>query len=168
MITVSEAIAKMITVCEGNQYGICHFMKVWAYAKTIGELEGVDEKTQRTLEYAAIVYDIACPSLRKEYGSAPGNLQEEYGPPLVREFYKDAGMEEETLERVCYLVSRHHTFTDVEGMDHRILLEADFLVNAGEQEKYHRAIKTFRNNVFRTKTGIEMLNGIYGDGGERN
>ena len=123
MITVSEAIAKMITVCEGNQYDICHFMKVWAYAKTIGELEGVDEKTQRTLEYAAIVHDIACPSLRKEYGSAPGNLQEEYGPPLVREFYKDAGMEEETLERVCYLVSRHHTFTDVEGMDHRILLE---------------------------------------------
>ena len=161
MITISEAITKMLVRCEGNQYDIGHFMKVWAYAKTIGEMEGLDETTQRTLELTAIVHDIACPMLRKQYGNAPHPLQEEYGPDLVREFYADSGLNTETLERICYLVGHHHTFTDVDGMDYRILLEADYLVNAGENEKYLKAIDRFKENVFRTKTGIKLLQSIY-------
>lgn len=86
------------------------------------------------LELAAVVHDIACPLLRKERGSAPGGEQEKAGPPLVREFYKDSGLDEEMLERICYLVGHHHTFSGVDGLDYQILLEADFLVNAGEHE----------------------------------
>ncbi|MBQ6488095.1 MAG: HD domain-containing protein [Solobacterium sp.] len=161
MITVSEAIIKMIGNSEGSQYDICHFLKVWAYAKNIGEQEGLDELTQQTLEFAAIVHDIACPSLRREYGNSPHDLQEKYGPPMVREFYKDSGMSEEMLERICYLVGHHHTFTDVDGLDYRILLEADFLVNAGENEKYRNSVDRFRQEVFRTKTGTALLNSMY-------
>lgn len=161
MITVSEAIIKMIGNSEGSQYDICHFLKVWAYAKNIGEQEGLDERTQQTLEFAAIVHDIACPSLRREYGNSPHDLQEKYGPPMVREFYRDSGMSEEMLERICYLVGHHHTFTDVDGLDYRILLEADFLVNAGENEKYRNSVDRFRQEVFRTKTGTALLNSMY-------
>ena len=161
MITVSEAIIKMIGNSEGSQYDICHFLKVWAYAKNIGEQEGLDELTQQTLEFAAIVHDIACPILRREYGNSPHDLQEKYGPPMVREFYKDSGMSEEMLERICYLVGHHHTFTDVDGLDYRILLEADFLVNAGENEKYRNSVDRFRQEVFRTKTGTALLNSMY-------
>lgn len=161
MITVSEAIIKMIGNSEGSQYDICHFLKVWAYAKKIGEQEGIDEQTQLTLEFAAIVHDIACPSLRKEYGISPHDLQEKFGPPMVREFYRDSGMSEEMLERICYLVGHHHTFTDVDGLDYRILLEADFLVNAGENEKYRNSVDRFRQEVFRTKTGTALLNSMY-------
>ena len=50
-----------------------------------------------TLELAAVVHDIACPILRKERGSAPGGEQEKAGPPLVREFYKDGGLDEDML-----------------------------------------------------------------------
>lgn len=161
MITVSEAIIKMIGNSEGSQYDICHFLKVWAYAKNIGEQEGLDELTQQTLEFAAIVHDIACPILRREYGNSPHDLQEKYGPPMVREFYRDSGMSEEMLERICYLVGHHHTFTDVYGLDYRILLEADFLVNAGENEKYRNSVDRFRQEVFRTKTGTALLNSMY-------
>ena len=35
--------------------------------------------------------------------------------------------------RIIRLVS-HHTYTGVDGLDYRILLEADFIVNAGESE----------------------------------
>ena len=159
---ISEAVAKMISYCKGSQYDICHFMKVWAYAKTIGELEGLDERTQKTLEFASIVHDIACQELRKEHGSAPGHLQEISGPPLAREFYQDAGLDEDMLDRVCYLVAHHHTFTGVDGPDYQILLEADFLVNAGEQEEYHRQVEHFRKNVFKTKNGTMLLDRIYG------
>ena len=161
MITVSEAITKMTAGCRGSQYDICHFLKVWAYARNIGEMERLDERTQLTLEYAAIVHDIACPSLRKEHGSAPGSLQEEAGPPMVRDFFRDSGIDDNMLERICYLVGHHHTFTGVSGMDYQILLEADFLVNAGEQEEYHKAVDRFRKDVFKTASGTMLLNYIY-------
>ena len=100
MISIENAVTKMISNCNGDLYDVNHFMKVWAYAKTIGQLEGLDERTQQTLELTAIVHDIACPGLREEYGSAPGHLQEQHGPALVREFYKDAEMDDEMLERI--------------------------------------------------------------------
>ena len=37
-----------------------HLSCVWTYAKTIGELEGLDADTQFILEVAAITHDIAC------------------------------------------------------------------------------------------------------------
>ena len=161
MITVSEAIVKMISDWGGSQHDICHFLKVLAYAKTIGEMEGISAEEQQTLEFAAIVHDIACPELRKKYGNAPWDLQERFGPPLVREFYQDAGMEEKMLSRICYLVGNHHTITNVDGMDYRILLEADFLVNAGEQESYRENVNEFREKVFKTKTGLELLEKMF-------
>lgn len=39
---VSTAIQKMIEFYKGNCHDVNHFLKVWAMAKTIGELEGLD------------------------------------------------------------------------------------------------------------------------------
>ena len=158
---ISQAIIKMTSFCRDNRRDIFHFMDVWAYARTIGTAEGLDERTLETLELAAVVHDIACPVLRKERGSGPGSLQEEYGPSLVREFFRDSDMDEEMLERICCLVGHHHTYSNVDGMDYQILLEADFLVNAGETEKFRKAAGKFRKNVFKTKTGTALLNEMY-------
>ena len=163
MISIENAVTKMISNCNGDLYDVNHFMKVWAYAKTIGQLEGLDERTQQTLELTAIVHDIACPGLREEYGSAPGNLQAQHGPALVREFYKDAEMDDEMLERICYLVGHHHTTSGVDGLDYQILLEADFLVNAGENNMSAEAIAKYKENVFKTQSGIRLLDDLYGD-----
>ena len=163
MVKVSEALTRMIAYSEGNQHDISHFLEVWAYARMIGEAEGLDERTLKTLELAAVVHDISCPALRNEHGSAPGDLQEQSGPPLVRKFFQDSGIDEEMLERICFLVGHHHTYNCVDGLDYQILLEADFLVNAAEQEKYRRAVPKFRKNVFKTKTGIAILENIYRD-----
>ena len=161
--TVSSAIIKMIEGCEGNQYDICHFLKVWGYAKTIGETENLDRRTQMTLELAAIVHDIACPQLRKEHGNAPHPLQEKLGAPMAEEFLSQFDIDVDMRSRICWLVGHHHTYSDVQGADYRILLEADFLVNAGEQEKYRKAVSQFRENVFRTQTGTKLLNEMYPD-----
>ena len=37
---VSTAIQRMIELSDGNLHDIDHFLKVWAMARTIGELEG--------------------------------------------------------------------------------------------------------------------------------
>ena len=51
-------------------------IRVWTYAKTIGELEGIDKDTQFILEVAAITHDIACPICRDKYGNTNGKHQE--------------------------------------------------------------------------------------------
>ena len=47
------------------------------------------------------------------------------------------------------------------GMDHQILLEADFLVNAYEDQLPRTAVETFCRTVARTKTGTEMIRSLY-------
>lgn len=36
-----------------------------------------------------------------------------------------AKFEEKLIKRVCYLVGHHHTYTDIDGIDYQILVEAD-------------------------------------------
>ena len=130
--TLAVTMEKMIAFSNGNLRDMNHLMCVWTYAKTIGELEGLDRKTQETLEIAAITHDIACPLCREKYGNTNGKRQEEEGGPLVRSFLADEGLSAEQVDRVAYLVSHHHTYTDIDGIDYQILIEADYIVNASE------------------------------------
>ena len=81
MMTIAQIMEKMIAFSEGNIHDITHLSCVWTYAKTIGELEGLDADTQFILEVAAITHDIACPLCRKKYGNTNGKYQEQGGCP---------------------------------------------------------------------------------------
>ena len=158
---VSTILEKMINFSEGNLHDINHFLKVYAYAKTIGELEQLDEETQLILEVAAITHDIACPLCREKYGNTNGKYQEREGEPMVRDFLKDTGLNEALIERVAWLVGHHHTPDPIQGIDHQILLEADYLVNADESRYAAENIVYTKQTMFKTKTGISLLNSIY-------
>jgi len=158
---ISAAIERMIAFYEGNLHDIDHFLKVWAMAKTIGEQEKLDRKTQQTLELAAVVHDIACPLCRKKYGNTNGENQERESAPLVTAFFADLAVPGLDVERITWLAAHHHTYTNVDRLDHRILLEADFLVNAGESGYSREVIKSAQTRIFRTATGIRLLNEIY-------
>ena len=151
---VSSAIEKMIAFYQGNLHDINHFLKVWAFAQTIGEQEGLDDQTQLTLELAAVVHDIACPLCRQKY-------QELESRPLVEDFFAGMPVERDMAERISWLVAHHHTYTHVDGLDYQILLEADFLVNADEGGLVRAAIENMRQSVFRTGAGIRLLDSIY-------
>ena len=158
---VTIAIEKMIDFSEGNIHDIDHFLKVWALAKTIGEAEGLESETQEILELAAVVHDIACPLCRVKYGNTNGKHQEEESAPLVEEFFSKLSVGTLNVERIKWLVEHHHTYTNVDGMDYQILLEADFLVNAGESGYSKEAIENACVNIFRTATGIRLLKSMY-------
>ena len=158
---VSSAIEKMIAFYQGNLHDINHFLKVWAFAKTIGEQEGLDDQTQLTLELAAVVHDIACPLCRQKYGNANEKYQELESPPLVEDFFAGMPVERDMAERISWLVAHHHTYTHVDGLDYQILLEAGFLVNADEGGLARAAIENMRQSVFRTGAGIRLLDSIY-------
>lgn len=156
-----EAVEKMIGFYEGNIHDIEHFLKVYALARTIGKGEGLEASELKTLELAAIVHDIACPLCREKYGNTNGKYQEAESEPLVREFFSGADVPPEMVERIVSLVSRHHTYTNVDGSDHRILLEADFLVNAGEQSLPPASISSARGKIFETETGTQLLLSVF-------
>lgn len=160
-MTISELIAKMIDFYHGNLHDINHFIKVYAYAKTIGEGERLDEETQTLLEIAAIVHDIACPLCREKYGNANGTLQEQEGPALTVEFLRGSGLAESQIDRIVYLVAHHHTLAGIEGLDYQILIEADYIVNAGENLYTKENIQNTLENVFQTETGRRILKSMY-------
>ena len=146
----ARMINKMIDFYKGNKSDVRHFLKVYAYAQTIGKLEGLDEKTQDTLEIAAIVHDIACPLCREKFGNTSGNHQEAESEALLRIFLSEFALPADQEARVIYLVTHHHTYTDVQGMDYQILLEADYLVNAERSRSGISASGCFRRKAEHT------------------
>ena len=65
-------------------------------------------------------------------------------------------MMNETLARLMRAMINYNS-----GDVPRILLEADFLVNSFEVNVSKDGIITFRNNVFRSASAIEMLNDMW-------
>ncbi len=160
-MNIYEIIQKMIDFSNGNLHDINHFLKVWAYAKTIGESEHIDPDTLFILEAAAVTHDIACPLCREKYGNTNGKYQEKEGVPLIHEFFRNSGLSEEQISRIAYLVGHHHTVDCIDGSDYQILIEADYLVNADEAPFSAANIRNFCNKIFKTRTGIELLKSIY-------
>jgi len=161
-MTISNIMQKMIEYSNSNLHDINHFIKVWTYAKTIAELEGVNSDTLFILEVAAITHDIACPLCREKYGNTNGKYQEIEGESLVRNFLKDTDLSQEQIERIAYLVAHHHTFNNIDGIDYQILIEADYIVNAEESCYSKENIRNFSEKFFKTTTGINLLKSIYG------
>ena len=163
-MTAAEIARKMVSYSNGNRHDVNHFMKVYAFAKTIGECEGLDRPTQTILEIAAIVHDIACPLCREKYGNTNGKYQEQEGPALVRSFLADTGLSQDAVDRIAWLVGHHHTLQSIDGLDYQILIEADYLVNADESQYSRENVENTLEWVFRTRTGIHLLKSIYLEG----
>ena len=160
-MTISQIIEKMIAFSDGNIHDIDHFIRVWTYARTIGELENLDRETQFLLEVAAITHDIACPLCRVKYGNTNGKYQEEEGVSMVKEFLSDTGIAEEVIDRVAFLVGHHHTFSGIDGIDYQILIEADYIANATENGYGQENIVNFMQKIMETEGGKQILKAIY-------
>ncbi len=161
---IRELIIRMIEYYEGDPKRIHHFIKVHSFAKIIAMGEGLELNTMYCLEVAAVVHDIGIKPAEEKYGKGicGGALQQELGVGPARKMLSELGLDKDLIERVCFLIAHHHTYTDVEGIDWQILLEADFLVNAFEDNISKDSIRNFREKVFRTDTGIALLNKTFG------
>ena len=96
-------ITEMMKYYTGDPKRIQHFIKVYQFAKMIGELEKLPEEVQYILETAAIVHDIGIKPAEEKYGSCGGKLQEQEGPAAAEEMLQRLGYRPEVIDRVCYL-----------------------------------------------------------------
>lgn len=159
---ISSLIDEMIAYDKGDPRRIQHFMKVHDFARTIGQLEGLDEDTLYILESAAVVHDIGIHVCEEKYGSCEGKLQEKEGPALAKELLERLGYKQEVIDRVCYLVGHHHTYTNIDGVDYQILVEADFLVNLYEDAVSLDAVRKAYENIFQTESGRKICRNMFG------
>lgn len=144
----------MVEYDRGDAMRIQHFIKVHDFAATIGRLETLDDETLFILESAAITHDIGIHKSEEKYGSSNGKYQEIEGPTEAQQLLqKIGGYTNEQIDRICWLVGHHHTYTDVDGLDYQILIEADFLVNIYEDNISKDAQESIRKNIFKTETG---------------
>lgn len=164
MDEINALIVRMTEFFKDDPKRIQHFIKVYTFARVIGRAEGLDIFTMYCLDTAAVVHDIGIKPAEEKYGKGccGGKLQQELGPEPAAKMLSELDFDEKVIERVCFLIAHHHTYEGVDGVDWQILLEADFLVNAFEDSLSKESIKTFRDKVFRTKTGIHILNEMFG------
>lgn len=156
-MVIGELIAEMTEYFQKDPKRVGHFLKVYGFAKTIGECEGLDAETMEILQIAAVVHDIGIPESIAKYGSSAGKYQEMEGPEVAKELLERLECPEDVIERVCYLVGHHHTYRDIQGEDYQILVEADMLVNLYEDHESEETAHNLYEKIFRTKTGRMML-----------
>jgi len=159
---ISDVIKSAISYNKGDARRINHLLKVYSFAKAIGELEFLDEKTQEILEVSAVLHDIGIHECEKKYSSTSGNYQQIEGPSIAQAILNELNYKKETIERVCFLIAHHHTYNNIVGEDYQILVEADFLVNIYEEEMKTKEIESIEKKIFKTKTGKEFLHNLFG------
>ena len=165
----SELLRAMIAYDRGDPKRIHHFLKVYEFAKLICAGEKVGDELRHVMETAAIVHDIGIHLAEQKYGNGHGHYQEIEGPPEAKKMLEALGYDKAVTDRVCWLVGHHHTYTNIDGTDYQILVEADFLVNIYEHhendsdgEAMRAEARAVRKTIFRTETGKALLDELYG------
>ena len=160
-VLTAQLFRNMTAYDAGDPARIQHFTKVYAYADLIGTSEGLTEGELRVLRAAAILHDIGIHKSEEKYGDDNGKHQELEGPPEAGKLLSRVeGYTEDEKRRILYLIGHHHSYTEIDGSDYQILVEADFLVNLFEnhpQSIDKAAAAAALSRIFRTKSGKEML-----------
>ena len=109
--------------------------------------EGLEERTLNILKNGHVMHDIGISRRSSNIIPAPDAISRWRAGPAT-EIMKRLGQDAELIDRVCWLIAHHHTITGVEKIDHRILLEADFLVNIFEGEFSRKQVDSIREKGF--------------------
>lgn len=158
-------LSAMIAYNAGDARRINHAVKVFAYARHIALSEHfacrLARETLLAIDCASILHDIGIHEAERKHGSSAGNWQELEGPPIARAMLADAAVESRVAERALFIIGHHHSYGMIDGVDFRIVVEADFIVNIDEDRMGADAIAAVRKNIFRTESGIALLDSLF-------
>ena len=157
----TAALQEMIRRNGGDQKRIEHSLKVFGYARLLGKMEGLSPEKQFVLELTAILHDIGICVSEAKYGYSDGEKQEIEGPPVARQILERLSVDAEVIDRVCFIISKHHTFSAIDGIDFQLLVEADFLVNSVEEEVSPEGVKKFVAMNFKSDAGRKTIGYLF-------
>jgi hypothetical protein len=67
----------------------------------------------------------------------------------------------EIVDRVCFIISKHHTFSDIDGLNFQLLVEADFLANSVEEAVSPEGVEKFVELNFKTESGRNLIGELF-------
>lgn len=158
---IKNIMSDMIEYFGGDVRRINHAIKVYGFAKTLGELEGLDNNSQFILEVSAILHDIGIKVSEEKYNSSAGKYQEMEGPAVAKSILQKYKITDESMGRILHLIGNHHSYAKIDGKEFQMLIEADFIVNIFEDNINREAIISIRNKYFKTISGIKFINKMY-------
>lgn len=158
-MATSESALLFHALCyeQGHERRTGHILKVYALAKLLGEMAGLDDAQRQILQAAAILHDIPIRYCKEHCGGdACQQNQQREAPRLVRSFLEQAGYAPEYFVPVLELVLQHHNYTAPRGRLLQLLIEADLIINCYEnrpQPEQQAQIRT----LFETSCGKQLL-----------
>ena len=158
---IDDILSSAISYNKQDVKRINHLIKVFSFAHHIGIMEKCDIKTQEIIDISAILHDIGIHEAERKHNSNAGNWQEIEGPPVANEILKKFDLDDDFKNRILFLIGHHHHYNNIDGMDYQILIEADFLVNIFEDGMDEHSIKSVKEKIFKTKTGVNLLEKLY-------
>ena len=158
---IHKVMIKMIDYNYGCPELVNHALKVYGFAKIIGEEEHLPEKKQTILEMASVLHDIGIRPSEAKYQSCSGKYQEIEGPPIALKLLKDCNVPEDMVQRICFLIAHHHTYQSVDYIDYQIFIEADFFFNMFEEKIIKEQIQIAKEKYFKTQTGKQLVMDLY-------
>ncbi|MGD1820867.1 MAG: HD domain-containing protein [Pleomorphochaeta sp.] len=160
-MSIKQVRDKMIEFYKGDPRRINHLIKVQAFATLIAEKENVDEDTKTLISILGYVHDIGIKFAEEKYANTNGKLQEKLGKEPSKNLVLDCGFSKAIADRVSYVVSHHHTYDNINGLDYQILVEADIIVNIYEDNLSKEILPSVKNNIFKTQSGKDLLDLIF-------
>ena len=135
---------------------INHALKVLQAAEDILEKEEADSIV---VVAAALLHDIGIQEAERKHDSSAGKYQELEGPPIARRILEaldvKPALDLERIGHVCRIVGSHHSASDIDTPEFRIIWDADWFVNIPDEKsgKSQEELRAFINKVFRTGAG---------------
>ncbi len=152
-----SSLTNRLTEDMKNEFGndnkrISHSLSVLEHAKDILKEEGGDSKV---VIASALLHDIGIHEAERKYGSSSGKYQEIEGPPIARRILECTELESSVIDHVCSIVGSHHSGSDIDTPEFRILWDADWLVNIPDvfKDSDKDKLEGIIGKIFKTKTG---------------
>jgi len=111
---------------------IGHASRVARYAERIGKLEGGNLVV---ILSAAYLHDIGMLEAEKKYGDQAARHHEAEGPPIAEKILLKLGADEKIVKEVCEIIAHHHHPSGEEGVNFKIVYDADLVENMDAKNK---------------------------------
>lgn len=158
---IGRVIEKMIGYFSPDLRRVNHALKVTGLTAAIADMEGITGQQRKLTLIAAILHDIGIHEAERKHGSTAGKWQEMEGPDVARQLLADFPLEAADLDRICFIIGHHHSYGEIDGIDFQMVVEADLLVNAEEEEISAGATAVMVRKYFRTNGGKTLAERMY-------
>jgi len=156
----SELLREMKAYFGGDTKRISHASMVTEYAEELLKQEGGD---YAVVIGAAVLHDIGIHEAERKYGRTSGKYQEIEGPPIARKILAKLPFDAKQIEEICEIIAHHHSPGKITTKNFKILNDADWLVNLGDEFDIQdsRRLSRIIEKVFLTQSGKVMARRIY-------